>query len=147
MNYADPFGLSPDTLSVDSDAQPIVDTCKAVSPTCAREIDLLSKEKETTRISVGRRGDCGPNIIVGCYPTPGGRNRITLIPEDERSSEASLGIRVTSVHSLAHEMGHALTDRYKVCSVDERCAIQHENALRRDLGETKMRPLPPGPGN
>ena len=65
---------------------------------------------------------------------------IRLIPGEYKLGAKLVGVPVNGKIVLGHEAGHALTDLIQACAdLGEHCAVQHENAVRRDMG-VKARP-------
>lgn len=143
VNYSDPFGLRPDTLDVSPAAQPMVDKCAAQSATCKRELEMLDQSTDQWRIETGKPGSCSP-YIVGCTShNQGGGGTIRIVPGEFKLGADLVKLPVNSSIVIGHEAGHALTDLIPACAAQgERCAIQHENVVRTDLGMKALRPVP-----
>jgi hypothetical protein len=139
VNFNDPFGLSPDTLKVDASAEAAVAECTTKSPTCATQIALIDEMPATWTLTVSDPGPCGPSPQPGCVDPS--KRMIYLVPADLRRTRLEDGLPVTSPAILGHEFGHVLTTGMPGCGA-ERCAVQHENVVRGDLG-LPPRQVPP----
>jgi RHS repeat-associated protein len=135
VNYADPYGLKPDTVHLPKLLWPFLAECRDVSATCARLINSKTSGSEYWEVKLGNAGDCLP-YRVGCTdsrPPPGHRSggTITIIP-----SEIPLMHDHTLVPYIVvgHEFAHAGD-----CKGDEKCAREAEDKIRQ---ESNVAPRP-----
>jgi RHS repeat-associated protein len=140
-NSRDPFGLRPDTVYADSNAQPQVDNCRAKSSTCDQEVKKLDESKDYWEIKKGALpARCtAKQLIVGCtdgtpVPGHGSGGTITFNPADFALGAVLIGVPVNSVVVLTHEASHALG------CMTEPCAIQIENQARKEVGLPPRKP-------
>ncbi|MFQ5705793.1 MAG: RHS repeat-associated core domain-containing protein, partial [Gemmatimonadales bacterium] len=134
VNFHDPFGLSADTVKVDSSATTAVQDCRTNSAECASMLDSLQASTEYWEIEVGATGSCAP-YIIGCTSyTPvaghGPGGTIRIVPGEYNL----VNFFVNDIAVVGHELGHAVYNRQPLCRGIEVCAINVEQVVRRQAG-------------
>ena len=142
VNFSDPFGLRPDTLERTRETAPVIDSCARLSETCRREVDLIERSPEKWKVQFGDQSDCDADARGGCMRVnPMGTGGTIFLTPGSYSRAAQLrGLPVNDFTVFGHEAGHVLTRRLMFCRTSEVCALQHEDAVRRDLGMPRRRP-------
>ena len=147
LSYSDPYGLAPDTIEVEKEAQPYVDNCRAKSATCKKMLDSLHKGTDFIRIEkddLTKR--CEPKTLGGCFdptPVPGHGSGGTIIFDPSTFDQITRqdGVPFNSVTAIAHEAAHA-AGCMPMGQKAEICARAVENAARQDVGLPKVSPTP-----
>lgn len=146
LSYSDPFGLAPDTIEVEKEAQPFVDNCRAKSATCKQMLDSLQKGTDFIRIEKDDMTKRCPGLLGGCFdptPVPGHGSGGTIIFDPSTFGRITKldGVPFNSVTAISHEAAHA-AGCMPAGTAAEVCARAVENAARKDVGLPQVSPTP-----
>jgi RHS repeat-associated protein len=133
VNFADPFGLAADTVSVAPDARDPVAECLQYE-FCRDLLGVAHRDtaKVTIRMATDDRDCLKFGHRDGCYSAES--KSIILIPYTWTSR--SMGSEV-----LVHELGHFLTDRFQPGCKGDQCEViarQYGAFFKRSAGQEKQ---------
>lgn len=141
INFADPFGLSPDTAFADDNARQAVHQCVRESAECAREVSDLASDSTTWTFQTARIRPPSPDATATYRDAEGAPfgGVINIWPPNIPIAAQGLGIPVNTTAVLTHEMGHAIGNmvfwrNYRDREgCNESCATLFENVARTEM--------------